>query len=316
MDSSSSVLAMANNNNNSSSNSPDADLISVTQTLAKEAYVLFQLGKYVDCLKVLNQILEKKQDDPKILHNIAIVENFQDGFSHPKRFLEALDSLKKRSERLAHSSGENAEGLNNRSKAVGNKGNNVVANQVSTISSAQGISADDFDVSVIMFNIAVVLYHLHEYEKCFSILERLYQNIEPLDERVARHVCLLLLDVALVCHHSSRAADVINYLERVGGNSLGNQGDSGSFTQQQQLANLVTKSTSAPSNVMISDPINSDSTVNANGPESPISRTLSEETLYESLMSTLDVSGAQNLTRPSNDLARTQADESLITIPI
>lgn len=309
-------MALANNNSRGdASSSPDADLISVTQTLAKEAYVLFQLGKYVDCLKVLNQILEKKADDPKILHNIAIVENFQDGFSHPKRFLEALDSLKKRSERLAHSSGENAEVLNNRSKAVGNKGNNVVANQISTISSAQGISADDFDVSVIMFNIAVVLYHLHEYEKCFSILERLYQNIEPIDERVARHVCLLLLDVALVCHHASRAADVINYLERVGGNSLGNQGDSGSFTQQQQLTNLVMKSTSAPSNVMISDPINSDSTVNANGPESPISRTLSEETLYESLMSTLDVSGAQNLTRPSNDLPRTQADESLITTP-
>ncbi|XP_024980153.1 CCR4-NOT transcription complex subunit 10-B isoform X2 [Cynara cardunculus var. scolymus] len=253
---SSSVALSNNNSRGDASSSPDADLISVTQTLAKEAYVLFQLGKYVDCLKVLNQILEKKADDPKILHNIAIVENFQDGFSHPKRFLEALDSLK-----------------------------------------------------------AVILYHLHEYEKCFSILERLYQNIEPIDERVARHVCLLLLDVALVCHHATRAADVINYLERVGGNSLGNQGDSGSFTQQQQLTNLVMKSTSAPSNVIISDPINSDSAVNANGPESPISRTLSEETLYESLMSTLDVSGAQNLTRPSNDLTRTQADESLITTP-
>lgn len=30
----------------------------------------------------------------QVLHNIAIVENFQDGFSNPKRFLEALDSLK------------------------------------------------------------------------------------------------------------------------------------------------------------------------------------------------------------------------------
>lgn len=299
---SSSVTPANNNSRVDASLVSDADLISVTQTLAKEAYVLFQLGKYVECLKVLNQILEKKADDPKVLHNSAIVENFQDGFSNPKRFLEALYNLKKRSERLAHSSGENAEALNNRIKAVGNKGNNGVG---------QGISADDFDVSVIMFNIAVILYHLHEYEKSFSILERLYQNIEPIDERVARHVCLLLLDVSLVCHHASRAADVINYLERVGGNNLTNQGDSGTFIQQQQQStNLVPKSTSAPTNVIISsssDPINPD---NTNGPESPLSRTLSEETLYESLISTLDVSAP---TRSSNNL--TQPDDSLITTP-
>nr|XP_043624555.1 CCR4-NOT transcription complex subunit 10 isoform X2 [Erigeron canadensis] len=291
-----SAAANSNNSNSSSNNSKmmmmmdvsisdDVDLITETQTLAKEAYVMFQLGKYSDCLKLLNQILDKKADDPK-----------------------------KRNERLAHSAGENAEALNSMIKAAGNKGNSVAGNSASTINNAQGVSADDFDISMTMFNIAVILYHLHEYEKCSSILERLYQNIEPLDERVARHVCLLLLDVSFVCHQASRAGEVINYLEKVGGNSLGGiQGDSGNFTQQQQLTNLVTKSTSAPSNVMISDPITSDSTVNVNGPESPLSRTLSEETLYESLMSTLDVSGAQNLTRPSNDLTRTQADDSFIT---
>lgn len=288
-------------------------MTSVRETLAKEAYVCFQLGKYADCVKLLNQILDNhKPNDPKILHNIAIAENFQDGFSNPKRFFEALDNLKKRSVRLPLSSGENAEALINSSKAVGNKGNSVVSNQASTLNSAQSVSADDFDVSVIMFNIAVILYHFHEYEKCFSILERLYHNIQPIDERVARHVCLLLLDVSLVSHHASRAADVISYLERVTGNSLGSHSDSGSFTQQQST-NLVTKSTSAPSNVLVSDPINSDLTVNTNGPESPLSRTHSEETLFESLMSTLDVSGAQNLAR--HDLSRTQVDDSLISTP-
>lgn len=295
-----------------SNNSEGGDVMtSVRETLAKEAYVCFQLGKYVDCVKLLNQILDNhKPNDPKILHNIAIAENFQDGFSNPKRFFEALDNLKKRSVRLPLSSGENAEA--NSSKAVGNKGNSVVSNQASTINGAQSVSADDFDVSVIMFNIAVILYHFHEYEKCFSILEKLYHNIQPIDERVARHVCLLLLDVSLVSHHASRAADVISYLERVSGNILGSHSDSGSFTQQQST-NLVTKSTSAPSNVLVSDPINSDLTVNTNGPESPLSRTHSEETLLESLMSSLDVSGAQNLAR--HDLSRTHVDDSLISTP-
>ncbi|XP_076957024.1 uncharacterized protein LOC143632363 [Bidens hawaiensis] len=277
-------------------NNSDGELITVTQALAKEAYVCFQLGKYADCLKVLSQILEKKPDDPKVLHNIAIAENFQDGFSNPKRFLETLDNLKKQSERLGHSSGESAEASNNRIKSVGNKSNNIVANSAAT----------ELDASVTMFNIAVILYHLHEYEKCFSVLERLYQNIVPIDERVARHVCLLLLEVSLVGHHASTAADVLNYLERVGGNSLATQGDSGT-TAHQQLTTLVTKSMSAPSNVMVSsDLINSDSAVNTNGPESPLlSRTLSEERL-ESLMITL--------TRPSNDPSRTQTDESLMNL--
>ncbi|KAI3814635.1 hypothetical protein L1987_14278 [Smallanthus sonchifolius] len=310
-----SVVSVNNNGRSDASSASDADLISVTQTLAKDAYVLFQLGKYADCLKVLNQILDKKADDPKVLHNIAIVENFQDGFSNPKRFFETLDNLKKRSERLAPSSGENAEVLNNKIKSVGNKGNIAVANSVATNNNPQGISAGDFDVSVMMFNIAVILYHLHEYDKCFSVLEGLYQNIEPIDERVARHVCLLLMEVSLVGHHASRAADVMNYLERVGGNSLVTQGDTGNITQQQPT-NVVTKSTSAPSNVMISsDTINSDSIVNTNGPESPLSRALSEDKLYESLLSTLDVSGAQNLTRPSNDLLRSQTDKSFISTP-
>ncbi|KAK1417228.1 hypothetical protein QVD17_26353 [Tagetes erecta] len=308
-------LSVVNNSRGDASSSSDADLISVTQTLAKEAYVLFQLGKYVDCLKVLNRILEKKPDDPKVLHNIAIAENFQDEFSNPKRFLEALDNLKKRSERPAHSSAENAEVLDNRIKSVGNKGNSVVANIASTNNNPQGIAADDFDVSVAMFNIAVILYHLHEFEKCFSILERLYQNIEPIDERVAHHVCLLLLDVSLVCQHASRSADVINYLERIGGNNAVSQGDTGNTTHQQ-LTNIVTKSTSAPSNVMLSsDPINSDQNVNTNGSESPLSRTLSEDTLFESLISTLDVSGTQNLTRLSNDISRSQTDDSFISTP-
>lgn len=59
-------LSVANSSRGDASSSSDSELISVTQTLAKEAYVCFQLGKYVECLKVLNQILEMKADDPKV----------------------------------------------------------------------------------------------------------------------------------------------------------------------------------------------------------------------------------------------------------
>lgn len=77
---------------------------------------------------------------------------------------------------------------------------------------------------------AVVLYHVHEYAHALFLLVTLYQNIEPIDEvsslshlmypcdlfffgqwfvplqRIALHVCLLLLDVALACRDASKAA--------------------------------------------------------------------------------------------------------------
>nr|GEW62870.1 transposase (putative), gypsy type [Tanacetum cinerariifolium] len=47
-------------------NSEGGDVMtSVRETLAKEAYVCFQLGKYGDCVKLLNQILDNKPNDPK-----------------------------------------------------------------------------------------------------------------------------------------------------------------------------------------------------------------------------------------------------------
>lgn len=304
MDSSStSSMAAANNRD-----SPDDDgPISFTNALAKDAALQFQLRKFPECLEILHQLLRIKPDDPKILHNIAIVENFQDGFSNPKRFLEVLNSLKRRSEELARASGEHVEAASNTvSKAtIGTKGSNSVANQVSPMSSTPSVYDDEFDVSVTMFNIAATWYNLHEYEKSFSLLEPLYQNIEPIDERVAYQVCLLLLDVSLICSHASRAADVISYMERVFvGNALVSQGDNGSFTQQQST-NLVSNSSSLPNNAIVSD----DSTASANGLESPLSGNLSEDTLYDSFMSTFGSSG-QNLSRPSNDRPR---DESFIT---
>ena len=54
-----------------SNNSEGGDVMtSVRETLAKEAYVCFQLGKYGDCVKLLNQILDNhKPNDPKVYYS-------------------------------------------------------------------------------------------------------------------------------------------------------------------------------------------------------------------------------------------------------
>ncbi|XP_057968506.1 uncharacterized protein LOC131157997 [Malania oleifera] len=295
-------------------------VLSVAAALAKDAGLLFQSRKFAECVDVLNQLLQKKEDDPKVLHNIAIAEYFRDGCSDPKKLLEVLNNVKKRSEELARASGEQVEAVNNHgNKSIsGSKGTNAVTQQFSAANSPSIDYTDEYDTSVATLNTAIIWFHLHEYAKALSILEPLYQNIEPIDETTALHICLLLLDVALASHDASKSADVINYLEKAFG--VVSQADSGSAVQQQS-SNLVTKSSSVPSNAMVPDASNTDSAANVNSSENDLSRTLSEETLeYDTLLSTLDMSG-QNLTRAaglpsSNDLSRTSADRSIPTVDL
>ncbi|KAK7823311.1 ccr4-not transcription complex subunit 10, partial [Quercus suber] len=108
--------------------------------------------------------------------------------------------LMKRSEVLACASGEQVE-------AVSNLGNKVISGSKGS-SAASIVYTDEFDTSVAILNIAVIWFHLHEYAKALSVLGPLYQNIEPIDETIALHICLLLLDVALACHDASKSAKV------------------------------------------------------------------------------------------------------------
>ena len=53
--------------------SPDDDAgLSVAASLAKDAALLFQSRKFSECLDVLNQLLQKKEDDPKVFFSLFI----------------------------------------------------------------------------------------------------------------------------------------------------------------------------------------------------------------------------------------------------
>ncbi|KAK6941696.1 hypothetical protein RJ641_027073 [Dillenia turbinata] len=293
------------NANNREGSTDDDGLLSLTAGLAKDAALLFQSGKFGECVDVLNQLLQKKEDDPKVLHNIAIAEYFRDGCSDPRKLLEALNKVKKQSEELAGASGENLEASANTGNKItlGSKSTNISQNFSSLV------YTDEFDTSVTILNMAIIWFHLHEYAKALSILEPLYQNIEPIDENTALDICLLLLDVALALHDASKSADVINYLEKAFGlGNMTNQNDNGN-TSNQQSSNPVAK----PPVRATSDASNSDSTGSANVSEDALSRTLSEETDRETLFSTLDIV-CQNLSRtagPPHDILRTPTDRSI-----
>ncbi|XP_065012418.1 uncharacterized protein LOC135641187 isoform X2 [Musa acuminata AAA Group] len=170
----------------------------------------------------------------------------------------------------------------------GSKVNNASLQQISAINGGRILYAEECGTSVIMLNIAVVLYHVHEYAHALSVLEKLFQNIEPVDERIALNVCLLLLDIASACQDVSKAADVIQYLEKSFGIGHVGQGDCGSSIQQQTNPGLKVASTS---NIPAPDVSFAESSINGNVPEN------TDETVeYETLYSELDT-GAENLER-------------------
>ncbi|KAA8522988.1 hypothetical protein F0562_009411 [Nyssa sinensis] len=56
--------------NREASSADDDIILSVTAGLAKEASLLFHSGKFAECIDVLNQLLQKKEDDPKDIRRI------------------------------------------------------------------------------------------------------------------------------------------------------------------------------------------------------------------------------------------------------
>ncbi|XP_027331297.1 CCR4-NOT transcription complex subunit 10 isoform X2 [Abrus precatorius] len=299
----------------SSGNDGNDGVITVTVALAKDAALHFQSGKFAECAEVLNQLLQKKQGDPKVLHNIAIAEFFRGGCLDPIKLLEVINGIKRKNDELALAFGEQGEGES--ANNVGNKvvlvskGSNASANQSSGANST--VYTVEFDSSVAMLNIAIIWFHLHDYAKTLSVLEPLFQNIQPIDETTALHICLLLLDASLACHDASKSADVLTHLEnkvfKTFGVSSVNQGDIGN-TAQQQYINLITKSAPVAISASAADASSSDLGSSATASENHLSRALSEDTLdYEAMI--LDM-GGQNLARPmgpsSNDLSSALVD--------
>ncbi|KAG6718842.1 hypothetical protein I3842_04G173700 [Carya illinoinensis] len=319
-DSSSSTAAAAPNRDGSSGSDEDA-LLSVAAALAKDAALHFQSGNFAECVEVLKQLLLKKENDPKVLHNVAIAEFFRDGGSDLKNLLEALNNVK-RIEELASASGEQVETASNLLNKVtlGSKGS-TMTHQLSGANSSNVVYTDEFDTSVAILNIGVIWFHLHEYAKALSVLEPLYQNIEPIDETTALHICLLLLDVGLACNDAMKSADILSYMERAFGVGCMSQGDNGNTTQQES-GNLVAKSSSIPlSSSSAMDVSHSDLAASVNASENSLSRTLSEEALeYETMLSTLDIGGQNSvrlsgLSSPTN-LPRTAVDRSFTTVDL
>jgi len=149
------------------------------------ASAAFAAGDMKDALSKLSIVKKQRDNDTKVLHNLAIAEYIDGGQCEPTKLLATLEQLKERLE-TAHARVEDGEG-------------DVIG---------------EADPSLTAYNMAVLFYQLKQYAKCRTLLEDMFSNIEPIDEFLAFKLCFLLLDVYLLQKQAERAAEVLAYLEK------------------------------------------------------------------------------------------------------
>ncbi|KAJ7322519.1 hypothetical protein JRQ81_018806 [Phrynocephalus forsythii] len=164
--------------------------------LANSALQAFMAGNYDACLQHLSCLQEVNKDDYKIVLNMAVAEFCKSNQTTTDNLRQTLNQLKNQ----VHSSVEEMDGL------------------------------DDVENSMLYYNQAVILYHLRQYTEAIVIGEKLYQFIEPFEEKFAQAVCFLLVDLYLLTCQAEKALHLLAVLEKMisqGGNNKNGKNETG-----------------------------------------------------------------------------------------
>ncbi|CAG0915772.1 unnamed protein product [Notodromas monacha] len=74
-------------------------------------------------------------------------------------------------------------------------------------------SLEDMDNAVFYFNKALVMFHIRQYKKAIRILRKLFQYVEPLEEKLIIKVCFLLVECYLAIQQPDNALYALNHME-------------------------------------------------------------------------------------------------------
>uniref|UniRef100_A0A8C3MTX7 CCR4-NOT transcription complex subunit 10 n=1 Tax=Geospiza parvula TaxID=87175 RepID=A0A8C3MTX7_GEOPR len=183
--------------------------------LSSSALQAFQAGNYDACLQHLNTLQEINKDDYKITLNTAVAEFCKSNQTTTDNLRQTLNQLKNQ----VHSVVEEMDGL------------------------------DDVENSMLYYNQAVILYHLRQYTEAISVGEKLYQFIEPFEEKFAQAVCFLLVDLYLLTYQAEKALHLLAVLEKMisqgnnnsknGKNESGNNTNKDSSNQKAESGALI-----------------------------------------------------------------------------
>ncbi|XP_042662263.1 CCR4-NOT transcription complex subunit 10 isoform X2 [Tyto alba] len=170
--------------------------------LSSSALQAFLAGNYDACLQHLNTLQDINKDDYKITLNTAVAEFCKSNQTTTDNLRQTLNQLKNQ----VHSVVEEMDGL------------------------------DDVENSMLYYNQAVILYHLRQYTEAISVGEKLYQFIEPFEEKFAQAVCFLLVDLYLLTYQAEKALHLLAVLEKMisqgNNNSKNGKNESGNNTNK------------------------------------------------------------------------------------
>ncbi|XP_026084722.1 CCR4-NOT transcription complex subunit 10 isoform X4 [Carassius auratus] len=163
--------------------------------MATNAFEAFKAGSYDVSLKHLDNLQELNKEDYKITMNKAITEFYKSGQTTTSTLKQTLMTLKNQ----MHTAVDDIDGL------------------------------DDVENSILNYNQAVIYYHMRQYSEAISIGEKLYQFLEPFEEKFAQAVCFLLVDLYLLTFQPEKALHLLAVLEKLtvkDGNSKNGKGES------------------------------------------------------------------------------------------
>uniref|UniRef100_A0A8C7HW41 CCR4-NOT transcription complex subunit 10 n=1 Tax=Oncorhynchus kisutch TaxID=8019 RepID=A0A8C7HW41_ONCKI len=151
------------------------------KAIAANALEAFTAGNYEESLKHLGKLQELNKEDYKIALNKAIAEFYKSGQTTTCTLKQTLIAMKNQ----VHTSMEDIDGL------------------------------DDVENSLLYYNQAIIHYHMRQYSEAIAIGERLYQFLEPFEEKFALAVCFLLVDLYLLTYQPEKALHLLAVLEKL-----------------------------------------------------------------------------------------------------
>lgn len=222
--------------------------------MAARAHAAYTAGKYDEALSHIYQLenssgsgnshASRSHDegppsvaDFRMLHNRALTEHAARGFSNPTKLEATLHYIQTQLQRRARAGGSEEDG--NGEDVVRGSSAPLMAPKaartalvglsdgvVTAASAPAGLADLDADASVLLYNLSALQFQQKQYGAAQAVLEHLFLHIEPLDDSLAIHVSLLLLDV--LCHSArgnlhteesrrrfaAQSAAVLAFLER------------------------------------------------------------------------------------------------------
>ncbi|XP_075683280.1 CCR4-NOT transcription complex subunit 10 isoform X3 [Rhinoderma darwinii] len=149
--------------------------------LSRYSFQTFMAGNYDACLHHLGELKEINKDDYKIMLNMAVTEFYRSDQSTTDNLKRTLNQLRNE----VHSAVDEMDSL------------------------------DDVENSILYYNQAVILYYLRQHMEAIAIGEKLYQFIEPFEDKFAHAVCFLLVDLYLLTYQTEKALHLLVVLEKM-----------------------------------------------------------------------------------------------------